>query len=256
MTGSLGPDDSRPDGDELDRAIDDALRAVLGGGPGDLRAKVLARLEEPVEDRPPRWRSTLLRPALLPAAGAVLIVVGVAVSWWQVDDELRRAGAGRGPASAGRIERPRASSTIAQKNPALSAAFLPTGEALTSPSLAAGRKSQAASRDDRVFAASLLEMDALSRPKGIAAAGTVGADEDEPEPFLPGAVGGDLGEPIRPIPRPRPLVIPPIVATPIVTAPIVDAPPVSTLATPVSTLSGDNSSRDRTGPGKSGGVRP
>ena len=73
MTGSLGPDDSRPDGDALDRAIDDALRAVLRGGPGDLRTKVLARLEEPVDDRPSRW-STLLRPAMLPAAGAVLIV--------------------------------------------------------------------------------------------------------------------------------------------------------------------------------------
>jgi hypothetical protein len=112
------------------------------------------------------------------------------------------------------------------------------------------------SRNNRVFAASLLEMDALSRPKGIAAAGTVTADEDEPESFLPGAVGGDLGDPIRPIPRPRPVAIPPLVAAPIVVAPIVSAPPVSTLATPASTLSIDNSSRDQTGPGKSGGVRP
>ena len=94
MTGSLGPDDSRPDGDALDRAIDDALRAVLRGGPGDLRTKVLARLEEPVDDRPSRW-STLLRPAMLPVAGAVLIVLGVAVSWWWVDDQLDRIGSGR-----------------------------------------------------------------------------------------------------------------------------------------------------------------
>jgi len=82
------------------------------------------------------------------------------------------------------------------------------------------------------------------------------APDEEPEPFLPGAPGWNLGEPIKPIPRPRPVAIPPLVAAPVVVAPIVDAPPVSTLATPVSTLSTDNSSRDQTGPGKSGGVRP
>jgi hypothetical protein len=106
-----------------------------------------------------------------------------------------------------------------------------------------------------VFAASLLEMDALSRPKSVAA-DVVIADEDEPWSFLPGAIGGNLGEPIRPIPRPRPVAIPPIVVAPIVALSIVDAPPVSTLATPVSTLSIDNSSRDQTGPGKPGGIRP
>jgi hypothetical protein len=93
-------------------------------------------------------------------------------------------------------------------------------------------------------------MDALSRPKGLAD-DSVTAGEEVSESFLPGATAGDLGEPIRPIPRPRPIVIPPIV-----TAPIADAPPVSTLATPAGTLSGDNSSRDRTDPGKLGGVRP
>lgn len=249
MTGSLGPGDSGPDGEALDRAIDAALAAELHGGPGDLRAKVLASLEEPVEDRRSRWWSPLLRPALLPAAGAVLIVVGVAVSWWQVDQQLRGAGAGR-------IGQPRASGALTQKTPAPPAAPVQRGEALTAPSPAEGRKPQAVSRDNRVFAASLLEMDALSRPKGIAAAGTVTADEDEPESFLPGAVGGNLGDPIRPIPRPRPVVIPTLVAAPIVVAPIVVAPPVSTLASPASTLSIDNSSRDQTGPGKSGGVRP
>jgi hypothetical protein len=256
MTGSLGPNDSRPDGDALDRAIDEALAAELRGGPGDLRTKVLARLEEPVEDRTSRWWSILLRPALLPAAGAVLIVIGVAVSWWQVNEQLRRSGAGLGRAGAGRAEQPQAAGTVAQKVPASPAAPAPGGAALSPPSPAEGRTSQAARRNDRVFAASLLEMDALSRPKGIAAAGTVVADEDEPGSLLPGAVGGDLGDPIRPIPRPRPVVIPTLVAPPIVVAPIVDAPPVSTLATPVSTLSIDNSSRDQTGPGKSGGVRP
>lgn len=256
MTGSLGPSDSRPDGDALDRAIDEALAAELRGGPGDVRAKVLARLDEPVEDRTSRWWSMLLRPALLPAAGAVLIVVGVAVSWWQVDDQLRRAGSGRGRAGAGRVEQPQAAGSLAQKAPASPSAPAPGGEALSSLSPAEGRTSRVARRNDRIFAASLLEMDALSRPRGIAAARTVIGDEDEPEPLVPGAVGGNLGDPIRPIPRPRSVVIPTLVAAPIVVAPIVDAPPVSTLATPVSTLSIDSSSRDQTGPGKSGGVRP
>jgi hypothetical protein len=257
MTGSLGPDDSRPDGDALDRAIDDALRAVLRGGPGDLRAKVLARLEEPADDRPSRW-SLVLRPAILPLAGAVLIVLGVAASWWQVDEQLRWAGSGRWAASGARTSAQRAAGTVAKRGPAPQAApaaaeNAPPVSPLTARSDGDGRR--AARGADRVFAASLLEMDALSRPKGIATAGTVIAD-DEPEPLLPGAVGGDLGDPIMPIARPRPVVIPTLVAAPIVVAPIVDAPPVSTLATPASTLSIDNSSRDRTGPGKSGGDRP
>lgn len=251
MTRSLGPDDGLRDGDALDRAIDDALSEELRGGPGDLRTLVLARLEEPVEDRPSGW-SALFRPALLPAAGAALIVLAVAASWWKVDEQLSRAGTGRGLASAGRVAQPRAPGTVAARGPASTGAPAPAGEVPPTSAAAAsaqtGRRTTAAG--DRVFAASWLGMDSLSRPKGIAADAVIAGD-DEPESFLPGAVGGDLGDPIRPIPRPRPIAI-----SPIVTAPIVDAPPVSTLATPVSTLSGDSSSRDQTGPGKSGGVRP
>ena len=264
MTGDIEPGGSGPKRDALDRAIAAALAAELRGGPGDLRTKVLARLEEPVEDRPSRWWSTLLRPALLPAAGAVLIVVGVAVSWWQVDDQLDRIGSGRYLGDARLASRSPASGTVARGGSSAADVRIPAGAPATSASPAASREPQAAGRrppvgtrgGDRVFAASLLEMDALSRPKGIAAAGTVIADDDEPASFLPGALGGDLGDPIRPIPRPRPVAIPPLVAAPIVVAPIVDAPPVSTLATPAGTLSRDSSSRDQTGPGKSGGVRP
>ncbi len=257
MTGNLGSDGRRRDGDALDRAIDDALAAELRGGPGDLRTKVLARLEEPVGDRPSRW-SALFPPAMLPVAGAALIIVGVAVSWWQVDGQLSRAGAGRSQASSVRAARPRASGTVATRGPAPQVAPTVANSASPVSPLAAGSASsgrRATRGSDRVFAASLLEMDALSRPKGVAADAVVAPDE-EPEPFLPGAVGGDLGDPIKPIPRPRPVVIPPLVAARIVVAPIVDAPPVSTLATPVSTLSIDNSSRDQTGPGKPGGIRP
>jgi hypothetical protein len=257
MRGDLGRDDGRRDGDALDRAIDDALGMVLRDSPRDLRTHVLARLEEPVDDRPSRLLS-FFRPALLPVAGAALIVLAVAVSWWQVDDQLRRAGAGRGRAAAGRVDQQRASSTVAERGHASVGMPIPAGEMSKAPSRApitVQRERRNASDDDRIFASSWLAMDALSRPKGIAA-DTVIADADESESFLPGAIGGDLGDPIKPIPRPRPIVIPPIVAAPIVATPIVDAPPVSTLATPVSTPSDDNSSRDRTGPGKPGGVLP
>jgi hypothetical protein len=257
MTGTFGSDDGQP-GDALDRAIDDALAAELRGGPGDLRARVLARLEEPVEDRPSRW-SALLRPALLPAAGVALIVVGVAVSWWRVDRDLEWAGSGQPRKSVARTTQPQPTSGLkASKGPAPQVAAAEAGhpaQASTAVAQPATAERRPADVRGRVFAASLLAMDAMARPKGVAA-DTVVAPDEEPESFLPGAVGGELGDPIRPIPKPRPVAISPLVAPPIVVAPIVDAPPVSTLATPVSTLSTDNSSRGQTGPGKLGGVRP
>jgi len=258
MTGDIEPDRGGPKNDALDRAIDEAIRAELRGGPGDLRARVLARLDEPVEDRPSRW-SFVLRPALLPAAGVLLIVAGVAISWWRVDQQLSLAGRGQARATVARAARPLPSpGSAAARGPsslsarAESGAASPASTAAASP---AGDSRRQSPRGGRVFAASLVAMDAASRPKGVAADATVTPDE-EPDPFLPGAPGWNLGEPIKPIPRPRPVAIPPLVAAPVVVAPIVDAPPVSTLATPVSTLSTDNSSRDQTGPGKSGGVRP
>ncbi len=252
MTGSLGPDDNLPEGGTLDRAIDDAIGAVLGDAPRDLRAQVLARLEEPVEARPSR-PFVYFRPALLPAAGAVLIVLGVAVSWWQVDEQLSRAGSGRRQETGSRAVGPSAPGTVATRGPTSRAARAEADSAPPASPLTAGSPGgdrRAAPGADRIVAASLLEMDALSRPRAVAA-DAVAAPDEEPDSFLPGALGGDLGDPIKPLPRHRPIVI-----LPIAPAPIVDAPPVSTLAEPVSTLSGDNSPRDRTGPGKPEGVRP
>jgi len=258
MTGDIEPDRGGPKNDALDRAIDEAIRAELRGGPGDLRARVLARLDEPVEDRPSRW-SFVLRPALLPAAGVLLIVAGVAISWWRVDQQLSLAGRGQARATVAGAARPLPSpGSAAARGPSSLPARAEPGAASPAPTAttaSAGDSRRQSPGGDRVFAASLLAMDAARRPKGVAADATVTPDE-EPDPFLPGAPGWNLGEPIKPIPRPRPVAIPPLVAAPVVVAPIVDAPPVSTLATPVSTLSTDNSSRDQTGPGKSGGVRP
>ena len=257
MTGDIEPDRGGPKNDALDRAIDEAIRAELRGGPGDLRARVLARLDEPVEDRPSRW-SFVLRPALLPAAGVLLIVAGVAISWWRVDQQLSLAGRGQARATVVRAGQQPPPGPVEARGPSSQPAKAEPGAASPVSAAAgapAGGSRRQAPRGDRVFAASLVAMDAASRPKGVAADAVVAPDE-EPEPFLPGAPGWNLGEPIKPIPRPRPVAIPPLVAAPVVVAPIVDAPPVSTLATPVSTLSTDNSSRDQTGPGKSGGIRP
>jgi hypothetical protein len=64
-------------------------------------------------------------------------------------------------------------------------------------------------------------------------------------------MGGDLGDPIKPMPPLRPIVIRPIVSTP-----IVEAPPVSTLAPPIEVLpTVGEISRDPSDPGKPGGVR-
>jgi hypothetical protein len=58
----------------LDRVVDAALRRmVAGAGPPDLRARVMARLDEPARPRPPRWI------ALAAAAGIAVAVAGVAL---------------------------------------------------------------------------------------------------------------------------------------------------------------------------------
>jgi hypothetical protein len=265
MTAGPRRDDKQQPGDALDRAIDETLGAAMRTHAVDLREPVLARLDEPAE-APVAWWRFVLRPALLPAAGAALIVVGVVLAWQHVDDTLARIGA------------PRPATTVARTTPHPAAApttkadgargvtappsILPEGtrraRVASAPATAAattaamspsGRPVAAASQ--RVAAASLPDMDATSKPAGVVADTVLMGDDAGPEPVLPGAVGGDLGDPIKPMPPLRPIVIQPIVA-----APIVDAPPVSTLASPVGTIpTVGEISRDPSGPGKPGGVR-
>jgi hypothetical protein len=248
------PDDARGAGDALDRAIDDALEASLRTGPVDLRAQVLARLDNPVDERPP-GRFVLFHPALLPVAGAALVIIAVAVVWQQADSQLSRAGAPPARTNAARMSVPTVpTATTARSTAALVVIPARTTDVSPTPTFATAAPARSEHRplrpDDRIVASSWLAMDGLSRPTFVAA-DRVFAGDDDFEPFLPGAPAGDLGDPIAPMPQPLPIVIPPIVA-----APIVDAPPVSTLATPVSTLSTDDISRGRTDPGKPGGVRP
>lgn len=255
MTADPQRDDARQVDDPIDRAIDDALRAALRSSPVDLRARVLARLEEPVESsRAPRWLT--LHPALVPVAGAILLAVGVTVTWQYANDRLARAGTPRPTAGLARTAPVTVPALSGTPGNAEVRAVVPTAGAgsaqptapIATPARPA-RAGRALETDTRVFAASWLAMDALGEP-ALAAAERV-LTGDEAEPSLPGAPAGDLGDPIRPMPTPPPIVIPPIHTTP-----IVDAPPVSTLAQPVSTLSSSEISRDPTGPGKPGGVRP
>jgi hypothetical protein len=255
MTADPRPDNAHEPADALDRAIDDALGSALHARPVDLRERVLARLDESVSPSHAWWQP-LLRPALLPAAGAVLLAIGVTTTWQRVDDKLARAGAPRHAASAvGRrsqaapifsktaparpVVAPRSTKAVAARPPVEPAAS----------SARPAREHRARAADTRIFAASLLDMDAMSAPSIIAADSAVTADDAGPS--LPGAPAGDLGDPIKPMPPLRPIVIQVISA-----APIIDVPPVSTLAQPVSTLSAGEPSREPSGPGKSGGVRP
>jgi hypothetical protein len=257
MTRETRQDDAQRTGDALDRVIDDALEAALRVGPVDLRSPVLERLESPVRDARPPSRFPLFHPALVPVAGAILLVIGVAVTWQHVDRQTGPAGAPPARTNTGRMGVPARPGMTSASGPSAVAGAAARALVVVPPSsLAAAawplrRERNDSSTDARVAASSWLVMDALSgSTTGVGADLVITADDDS-APSLPGAPAGDLGDPIRPMPQLRPIVIPPIVASP-----IVEAPPVSTLATPVSTLSTDDIFRGRTDPGKPGGVRP
>jgi len=253
MTAGLRRDDKHQPGDALDRAIDETLGAAMRAHAVDLRERVLSRLDEPADASAAWWRF-VLRPALLPAAGAALLVVGVVLTWQHVDNTLTRIGSRQPTASVARAK-PGAARTSPGVAPAPKAGASGASEARASlPPSPSGlrRTSVTAAESDRVIlAASLLDMDAMSEPAPVAADTVLMGDDVEQAPTVPGAAGGDLGEPIKPMPPLRPIVIQPIVP-----APIVEAPPVSTLAPTVSTLpTVGEISRDPSDPGKPGGVR-
>jgi hypothetical protein len=244
MSTSHRPHDTRRPADPLDRLIDEAVAAELRTGPVDLRAQVLARLDEPVGKRRVRglgWLAAGARmPALLPVAGALVMVVAIGALWQRANDQLGRntfQSAARGgaplvpgpPAVEGTTPAPAAGST----------AESPVAE----PPSGARDARTAAARPAKSPA--WLEADDERKEADL---GALLVDPIVEEVRLPGAPAGDLGDPIAPMPRPEPIVIQPI-ATP----PIPEAPPVSTLARPVGTLTGEVS-RDRQDPGKPGGM--
>jgi hypothetical protein len=241
MTAGRDGEDGRRPGDAIDQAIDQALRAEIEAGGIDLRQRVLGAIDEPAAPSRP-WLRFVLRPAMLPAAGALLIVAAVALTWQHVDRTLARIGtrqqatavvaARPGAADARSSLVPRPSSRVPRPSSPVPAAAIAR---VTFPPLpaAAGRVTGAA----------------IVSPESALA-------EEEADQPVPGAMGGDLGDPIRPIPLPRPLVLRPLVHAPIVAEPIAAAPPVSTLVQPADAVpTVGEVSRDPAGPAKLGGER-
>jgi hypothetical protein len=258
MTGREREDGGRQLADAIDLAIDEAVARSLNAGPVELRETVLAQLECVHEARA-AWRvpAIVLRPALLPVLGALLMVAAVATLWQRADRQLsipsppaagaQRTHGGR-PTAADNLAPRAAAVTDAAPRAGSTTRTLPgcrAGEGGDSCAAPARPQAARARGETRVYAASLLEMDAASSPTGLRG----DEDEDLPGAAMPGAPAGELGDPIAPMPRPRPIVIHPI-ATP----PIEVAPPVSTLGNPVSTLA-DETGRGPQDPEKPGGVR-
>jgi hypothetical protein len=244
MTGRTRQDDVRRAGDEFDRLIDDAVESAVHASPVDLRMQVLGRLDEPTLSAAP-GRSWM---ALLPAAGAVLVVVSVGLVWRHADRQIGgmeplRTAAATTPGPGARPSMPAAISPPAR-------AAAPEQPTTTAEPDTPGRAGSGAApaRETRVVAASWLAMDAASRPGPVGGASFTTAADDEAGARLPGAPMGNLGDPIVPMPRPR-LILIPSLATP----PIPDTPTVSTLGTPVGELTIDDVSRGPSDPGKPGG---
>ncbi len=250
MNGTDRHDDARRTGDALDRIIDEAVEATLRAAPVDLRSPVLAALDEAsalpgAEGRRRSWR---LRPALLPAVGALLLVAGVAVLWERADRQLSPPRPHAAPSAAARL-RPGPSSRP-EPAPPRAASAREARPSVPGPARvqAAGAR-RPAPQDARLRAASFLEMDAAADTARATGASVVLADgANSGERALPGAPAGDLGDPIAPMPGPSPIVI-----RPISTPPIDVAPPVSTLGTPIGAPT-DAAARDPQDPGKPGGM--
>ncbi len=162
------------------------------------------------------------------------MMAGVGILWQHANEQL------------GQATRYAAAHRVSRERPA-TAATPPTGHVASAEPAAAASPTVAVIRLPvrAPKAPAWLESD---NEQKVADAPALLAEADIDEPDLPGAPAGDLGDPIPPMPRLRPLVIQPLAPPP-----IPEAPPVSTLGKPVSTLS-DEVSRDRQDPGKSGGM--
>lgn len=256
------PDDARRRNDPLDRLIDEAVESHLRARPVDLRAQVLEAIdrgsggadgratsaidrgsEDPGYSGGDAPRRLWLRPAFLPVAGALLMMAGVGILWQHANERLGDRVAQTRPTSAASVPAPAAAggSTVAgAPNP-------------TPPAAARVEAPHRAERLDRPTRApkafAWLESDDDRKVVGTVAMLAEGDSDvaDTEETTLPGAPAGDLGDPVAPMPKLKPIDI-----RPIATPPMTMAPPVSTLAKPVSSLT-DEATRDRQDPGKPGG---
>jgi len=260
MTGNERQDDARRPGDALDRIIDEAVETALRAESVDLRERVMAAIDGGPDGQRHTWMggsrrfrlpALLLRPAFLPAVGALMLVAGIATLWERVDQQLSNPvahSAGHAVSARPRPSRPPEATGSRPPAAAPQVASATPAAPITSPNPATKRPVRTAVRDTRLFAASFLEMDAAAGGGKVTGAALIMSDDDETaEPALPGAPVGKEGDPMAFMPKPRPIVI-----RPIATPPITEAPPVSTLGKPVGTLT-DDAARERQDPGKPGG---
>ena len=231
-----GSDDER---DELDRLIDGALDRMKGGGqPIDVRAGVLARLDESGGAAPAPWAAWVAwRPAAaLGAVALVVLLAAVTVSRLTVD----RGGSAADPRSMAAHTEPadsapgpaREVATLVQAEPSRTDATPPVGR--RRPATGAGEDASIGSTEDMT--------ESEHEPaEALARAGLT----------LPGAPAGNPGEPIPALPAPPPVVIPAIAP-----APIVVVPSVGDLGRPLGNLPIADPARVIANIEKSGGTSP
>jgi hypothetical protein len=192
---------SRSD-DRLERLLDEELRAAMQAPPVDLRAKVLQAIDEGrgTRDVESGFSRIPWRRWALPVASAAVIILGVFVAW--------RGGVATRDKLAAMLP-PLRSTPLHTPTAIRPAAERPTVETPLS-------RNASHHNNATPFAWDL-------RP--------VAADTSAPaEPYLPGAPAGELGDPLRPLPSPPPIVF----------APIASAPPISEFARPVTDFPVDN----------------
>jgi hypothetical protein len=188
---------------QLERLLDEELRAVVQASPVDLRARVLEAIGEvpSSEVRVPRTVESGFGRFLQPRwafalGGAAVLAVAVVVVW--------RGSVRPGP------------EPMAVNRPALTSAPLSTGATIepaagAAPALAAATRTR---RGPRIPAWG---------PEPL----PVDASQASTEPYMPGAPAGELGDPLRPMPSPPPIAFDPIGPTPTVSEfarPVTDFP--------------------------------
>jgi hypothetical protein len=237
----------RTGGDALDRLIDEAVESMLDARRVDLRATVLARID--ASDSSASSISNWSR-WLVPVAGVAVIVLALGVLLRHTNQQIgggphplvaRQAAAVAAPPSVAPSQAPPVETAAAAVTPTRVRHASVAGQATTYRRIGVSDHSVS-----RVFATSWLEMDAMSGA-GLVTGASVLLDEDPDEEALPGAPAGELGDPIAPMPKPRPIAI-----RPIATPPIANAPTVATLGRPLGALV-EETARESKDAGKPGG---
>jgi hypothetical protein len=219
---------------DVDRVIDAALRSIARPADVDLRRQVLVRLDQADQNDSASW---LARPRLLVASAAAIATI--------------LAGLLLGPQLFERAPEERMAQGTAPAEAALPSRSLPAASPVPAPSAGEVSKATAPSNTEgrkvsrRPATVQAWRWPAAAEPLGdVHQLFPLGAEPD-PEPLLPGAPTGELGEGLRPMAALRPITI----------LPIETAPPISELSRPVSELTATARPAETSTTGSSGGRR-